>query len=132
MIAELVTPEALLFSGDVKMVSAPGIEGDFGVLPLHSPLVSELRSDVVIIDDAKDHQHLFFISGGTAEVTQERCTILSQYAIDLDSITIDEAKRRAVEAEQNYQRAEDGPEKDRALRAKILAEGLVHCLETYF
>lgn len=74
---EIVTPEKVLFSGAVEMVEAPGAEGDFGVLPHHSPLVSLLREGSVRV-----HQNgqvtEFPVSGGLAQVDGEKCVVLAE------------------------------------------------------
>lgn len=73
---ELVTPAKLVLCQDVDMVVIPGAEGDFGVLKNHSPMISSIRPGVVELqNDAKIQK--IFISGGFAEVTGERCTILA-------------------------------------------------------
>lgn len=96
---ELVTPEALTYSNDVEMVVVPGIDGDFGVLVGHSPMISSLRPGVVDIyeSDSKISKRIF-INDGFAEVTQERCTILARSAIDVTG-NPDEASRLVKEAE---------------------------------
>ena len=81
---ELVTPEALVFSSDVEMVVVPGVEGDFGVLAGHSPMISSLRPGVIeIYESASRIGKSLFVSEGFAEVTQDRCTILARSAVDV-------------------------------------------------
>ena len=71
----VITPEKTLFSGEASMVVAPGVEGDFGVLPGHAPFISALREGSITIDTAAG-QKSFDIPGGFAEVVPERCTLL--------------------------------------------------------
>ena len=76
---ELVTPDKLLLSTQAVYVNAPGVEGDFGVLPGHMPFVSLLREDSVLsINDETDKTHVFTISGGLAQVTATSVTILAE------------------------------------------------------
>lgn len=77
--AELVTPEKMIFSGEATMVEAPGVEGDFGVLPQHSPLVSLLREGVVTIHTGKGVER-YNVTGGTAEVNESGIVILAESA----------------------------------------------------
>jgi F-type H+-transporting ATPase subunit epsilon len=91
---ELVTPEALLVSRDVDMVVVPGTEGNFGVLPGHSPLISTIRPGTIDIYDGRDITERIFVAGGIAEVTPERCTVLADEAMPPDSLD-----RAALEAE---------------------------------
>lgn len=81
---ELVSPERLLLSLDADQVTAPGTEGDFGVLPGHAPLIASLRSGVVEIEAESGGQvERIYIGGGLAEVTAERMTILAEEAIPI-------------------------------------------------
>jgi F-type H+-transporting ATPase subunit epsilon len=97
---ELVSPERLLVSDQVEMVVVPGAEGDFGVLPGHSPLISTLRPGVITIYENRQHKDAIFVAGGFAEVTPERCTVLAEQAIK-----IDEADRTEVESDLRAARA---------------------------
>jgi len=84
---ELVSPERLLISRDVGMVVVPGAEGDFGVLPDHAPLISTVRPGVIdVYDDGAAISDRIFVSGGFAEVTGERCTVLAEQATPLGEI----------------------------------------------
>lgn len=85
---EIITPEKVVFSAQVKMVTVPGIEGYFGVLEGHEQTISSLHSGVVTTDD----DHKFFVSGGFAEVTFARCTILAETATDLKGLSEPEVK----------------------------------------
>jgi len=95
---ELVTPEALVFSSDVEMVVVPGVNGDFGVLVGHSPMISSLRPGVVdVYESGSQIAKRIFIQDGFAEVNQERCTILARKAIDVTG-NPEEATRLIFEA----------------------------------
>ena len=83
---ELVSPEKLLLSEDVEMVVVPGAEGDFGVLPGHSPMISTVRPGVIHIFEAGAVKTRIFVAGGFAEVTTARCTVLAEQAMPLDEI----------------------------------------------
>ena len=83
---ELVAPERLIFSGDVEMVVVPGAEGDFGVLPGHSLLLSTLRPGVIEIYENEKPKDRYVVAEGFAEVTGERCTVLSTEAFEAGAI----------------------------------------------
>ena len=91
---ELVSPERLLTSEAADMVVVPGAEGDFGVLPRHSLLISTVRPGVIQVWNGNAVTDRIFVAGGFCEVTGERCTVLAEEAIRVDDI--DRAK---VEAE---------------------------------
>lgn len=83
---ELVSPEQLLVSEDVEMVVVPGSEGDFGVLPGHSPMISTVRPGVIHIFAGGTVSSRIFVAGGFAEVTGSRCTVLAEEALPVDEI----------------------------------------------
>ena len=83
---ELVTPEELLVSRDVDMVVVPGSEGNFGVLPGHSPLISTIRPGTIDIYEGNTIAERIFVAGGLAEVTPERCTVLADEALPPDAL----------------------------------------------
>ncbi len=83
---ELVSPERLLVSEDVEMVVVPGSEGDFGVLPGHSPMISTVRPGVIHIFAGGTVSSRIFVAGGFAEVTESRCTVLAEEALPVDEI----------------------------------------------
>src|SRR5579864_3314282 len=91
---ELVSPEKLLLSEDVAMVVVPGGEGNFGVLPGHSLLISTVRPGVIDVYEDETVSERIFVSGGFAEVTPQRCTVLADEAMPLSSLD-----RAAVEQE---------------------------------
>ena len=79
---DLVSPEKLLFSGDVHQVDVPGAEGDFGVLAGHAPLMATLRPGIMTIH--RDGGPLrVVVMGGFAEVNPEGLTILADTAAPL-------------------------------------------------
>src|SRR5438034_7436131 len=83
---ELVTPERLIVSSEVEMVVVPGTEGNFGVLPGHSPLISTIRPGTIDIYEGRAVIERIFVVGGIAEVTPERCTVLADEAIAPDAL----------------------------------------------
>ena len=83
---ELVSPEKLLVSHAVEMVVVPGSEGDFGALPGHAPLISEIRPGIIAVFEGGQVQERIFVAGGFAEVTNERCTVLAEQAMPLAEI----------------------------------------------
>ena len=76
---ELVSPEKLLFSGDVEQVDVPGAEGDFGVLAGHAPFMTTLKEGRVKAYDDGDVR-VYEVRGGFADVTAEGLTILAEHA----------------------------------------------------
>jgi F-type H+-transporting ATPase subunit epsilon len=77
---EFISPESVLFSGDVDQVDLPGAEGDLGVLPGHAPVVTALRPGIVTIYSGTSRQPVVVI-GGFAEVSPAGLTVLADRAM---------------------------------------------------
>jgi F-type H+-transporting ATPase subunit epsilon len=90
---ELVSPEKLLLSEEVEMVVVPGAEGDFGVLPGHTHVISSVRPGIIHIFEGGAVKSRIFVAGGFAEVTGERCTVLAEEAVPLDEIDRDQVEK---------------------------------------
>ncbi len=73
---QIITPEKVLFSGSIAMVTAPGTEGEFGVLPGHAPFISTLKNGEIVVNPENGGEQRIAIASGVAEVTPERCTLL--------------------------------------------------------
>jgi F-type H+-transporting ATPase subunit epsilon len=112
---ELVSPEKLIVSQDVTMVTVPGGEGDYGVLAGHAPLITTVRPGVINVyaqDDATITDRIF-VSGGFAEVTQDRCTVLADGATpvaELDRVRVEEHLQRLLQELSHNHQAETGHE----------------------
>ncbi|MCC3246229.1 F0F1 ATP synthase subunit epsilon [Methylocystis sp. WRRC1] len=85
---ELVSPEKLLFSGDVESVVAPGAEGQFTVLKDHAPVMTTLKSGVVTVAGGDGKVEKLFVRGGFADVSAAGFTILAELAIPLSEIDV--------------------------------------------
>jgi F-type H+-transporting ATPase subunit epsilon len=80
----LVAPEREVFSGLVDQVDAPGVEGDFGVLPEHAPFMTALREGTVTVFDG-NARRVFEVHGGFADVTPAGLTILAEQASEVSA-----------------------------------------------
>ena len=85
----LVSPERELFSGAVDQVDAPGVEGEFGVLPKHAPFMTVLKPGVVRIYEGGQVTPVF-VRGGFADVTPSGLTILAEEAVRLEDVDVGE------------------------------------------
>ena len=97
---ELVSPERLLMSDEVRQVTIPGTEGDFTVLAGHAPVLSTIRPGVVNVVDGGGADNRIFVRGGFAEVSPTGLTVLAEEAIplaDLDSAALAQQIRNAEE-----------------------------------
>jgi F-type H+-transporting ATPase subunit epsilon len=121
---ELVSPEKLLKSEPVEMVVVPGAEGDLGILPGHSPLIATVRPGVIQIQQGGKVTESIFVAGGFCEVSPERCTVLAEEAMPVDSIDKTAAAKRLEDANTAWQNA-DAASKAKAEMERHVAEALV-------
>jgi F-type H+-transporting ATPase subunit epsilon len=110
----LVAPDKLLFSGEVDQVDIPGMDGDFGVLADHAPLVALLRPGVLTVRVGSDAQRLV-IFGGFAEVSPQGLTVLADYATSLEDLDLAMLAARIAETEEKIKHIEVGSLLDREL-----------------
>jgi len=111
---ELVSPEKLVFSGEVEQVDVPGAEGDFGVLAGHAPMVTTLRPGVLTVRAAGGEQKIVVL-GGFAEVSAEGLTVLADVAEALADIDRGMISTRIGEIEQRIAKTEAGSELDKLI-----------------
>jgi F-type H+-transporting ATPase subunit epsilon len=110
---DLVSPEKLAFSGEVDQVDIPGVEGDFGVLAGHAPVVAEIRPGILTVFSG-GRQEKVIVSGGVAEVSERGLTVLADVARTLEEL--DRSKLADVIADMEAKLAEkEGDELDRAV-----------------
>ena len=90
---DLVSPENLIFNDQVGMIILPGKDGDMGILPGHSKIISSLRPGrVMVYNEDKTLLKSFFVSGGFAEINPEKCIVLAESVnemSDLDKSSIE-------------------------------------------
>ena len=77
MLISLISPDGIVYSGDVDMIVVPGAKGDFGVLDLHAPFMTMLRPGPVSLYEKGEKKEVFNVSGGFCEVTPDRCIVLA-------------------------------------------------------
>jgi F-type H+-transporting ATPase subunit epsilon len=113
----LVSPEAVLFSGDVEHVVVPGSEGEFGVLAGHAPLVSTLRPGVLKILGPGQPQRIVVI-GGFAEVGPDGLTVLADKAVPVEELDAAVIAQEIKDIEEDIADAKDEAQRDK-LRQKL-------------
>ncbi|MDB2348770.1 ATP synthase F1 subunit epsilon [Alphaproteobacteria bacterium] len=118
---DLVSPENLIFNDEVGMIIVPGKDGDFGVLPGHSKVMSSLRPGrVMVYGEGKNLLKTFFVSGGFAEVNPEKCIVLAE-SVD----EINELEKAAIEKEiQELEGQESDTTKEQLSIAKAKIDAL--------
>ena len=114
---EIVSPERLLLARQVDMVVIPAYEGELGVLPGHALMIVLLRGGEIRLYQGNEVTDRLYVSGGFAEITPERCTVLATEALPLTEVSKAEAERRLAAAEEAYVAADkqDIPAVDAAM-----------------
>ncbi len=103
---EIVSPEKLLLSRSVDMVTLPAYEGEMGVLGGHSPMIVLLRGGTIRLYEGGNVTDRLYVSGGFAEITAARVTILATEAVPVGQLAKGEGERRLAEAEAEYAAAD--------------------------
>ena len=80
---DFVSPEASIVSSEVEMVLIPGIDGDAGILPNHSPFMTTLRQGIVEVTFEEGNVKKYLVEGGFADITQDKMTILAENSLNL-------------------------------------------------
>lgn len=100
----VVSAKETIYSGDINMLVAAGIEGEIGILPGHIPFITLLKPGTLQITEPNGEIETVYVSGGVLEVQPNIVTVLADTAIrakDLDEAKIKEARRQAQELLQN-------------------------------
>ena len=105
---EIVSPDRLLLSQPVDMVVRPAAECDMGGLPGHAPMIVLLQGGTITLHEGGRATSRLYVSGGFAEVTPERCTVLADEAVPTGEVSRAAATQRLADAEAAYAAADKG------------------------
>ena len=100
---EVVSQDRIVYSGNADIVILPGADGEMGILPNHSPLLTVLQFGIVKVR-TKSEEQVFTVSGGIAEVQPDQVTILADAAENVDEIDIQRAEKAKQRAEEILQK----------------------------
>ena len=100
---EIISPKKIEFEGEIDLCIIPGIEGDFGVLSNHSPFLTSLRTGITYIYSGKKLTSTLLLDGGIAEISHNKCTILTEEVTNakvnyIDKNTTDEKEKAKFKA----------------------------------
>ena len=122
---DLVSPENLIFNDEVGMIIVPGKDGDFGVLPGHSKVMSSLRPGrVMVYGEGKNLLKSFFVSGGFAEVNPEKCIVLAESVDEVNSLDKSSIEKEIQEL--------SGQENDMAKKQLGIAKAKIDAIDSNF
>ncbi len=123
ILLEIVTPDRLVLSEEVDEVTAPGVEGEFGVLPGHTPFLTTLKVGELTFRKGKEIHHMA-VSWGYAEITPKKVTILAEAAEIAAEIDIERAKAAMEKAEKELKKLSK-EDKDYLIEAARLEKSLI-------
>ena len=129
---EIISPERLLLARQVSMVVIPGTEGDLGILPEHAKLITSLRGGMIDIYEDDEIIDRFFVSGGFAEITETRCTVLADQIMKPSEINRETAMEQLAAAETAYREVDEADTtawrnaSDRLITAQARIDALAH------
>ncbi len=126
---ELVSPERILFSGEIISVIVPSAEGEMTVLAGHAPLVATLKAGIVFVQTTDQNGKEFFVNGGLVEVNHASTTILAEqgrFIEDVDTAVLD-AEILAAETRLAGSHSED--EKKRLADTLVQLQEFKHVFE---
>ncbi len=103
---EIVSAETAIFSGEATMVIAPGKDGDLGIAPKHTPLLTTLRPGEVEVHKEGEDKEYIYVTGGILEVQPHMVTILADSATHSDELDEEAALEAKNQAEQTLQGAD--------------------------
>jgi len=99
MTIDIVTPEKRIFQGNIKELTAPGTDGEFGILPEHAPFATALEPGVVTLVKEDGSRDMLAVSGGYIEVTRDKVVLLVESAEREGEVDVETLKRRKTEKE---------------------------------
>src|SRR5262245_35505974 len=111
---ELVSPERLLFSGEVAEVDIPGTEGDMGIMPGHAPVLTTLRPGVLTMTRPDGQKDRIFVRGGFAEVNPQGLTVLAEVAVPVAELNALALSQQVSDAQEDVADAKDDETRRRA------------------
>ncbi len=125
---EIVTPDRKLLSEDVEYVAAPGVSGEFGVLPNHIPFLSALGIGSLYFKQ-NGKRYYVFISGGFAEVNPDKVSVLAEIAEKAEEIDLEKARNAREKAEKRLAEQQDKEAYARAQAAIAHSMHRIKCRE---
>ena len=127
---ELVSPERILFSGDVVSVIIPSTEGEMTVLAGHAPLVATLKAGIVFVQTTDQNGKEFFVNGGLVEVNQASTTILAEQGRFIEDVNAAVLDQEILTAETKLTGSHDEDEQKRLHDTLVQLREFKHVFES--
>ncbi len=123
---ELVSPETLLLSGEVDIVTVPGAEGDMGIMSNHAPLMTSLRPGMVSVNMKEGGEQSFFVRGGFADISPAGVTVLAEFAVPKAELTKEVFAEQKRLAQEEIDAHAEGTDEDKKANARAFLDQLNH------
>jgi len=127
---EFVSPERLLFSGEVESVVVPSSEGEMTVMAGHAPVMAVLKPGVVAVSEGKGAVRRLFVRGGFADVGPDGLTILAEVALPMEELDAETLAQHVRDAEEDVADAKTDQARqaaaERLSQLTELRDALVH------
>ncbi len=119
MTIDIVTPLGRIFKGEIKEATFPGIEGEFGVLEGHAPLMTNLKPGVISIKKENGKEEMVAVNWGYIEVTPEKVNVLAEGAVPIQGSDENEITNAIEKAKELLKQATDSDILVASVSAKI-------------
>ena len=126
---ELVSPERILFSGEIISVIVPSAEGEMTVLAGHAPLVATLKAGIVFVQTTDSNGKEFFVNGGLVEVNHASTTILAEQGRFLEDVDVAVLDAEILAAETRLVGSHSDEEKKRLADTLVQLQEFKHVFE---
>jgi F-type H+-transporting ATPase subunit epsilon len=126
---ELVSPERILFSGEIISVIVPSAEGEMTVLAGHAPLVATLKAGIVFVQTTDQNGKEFFVNGGLVEVNHETTTILAEQGRFIEDVDTAVLEAEILAAETRLAGSHSDDEKQRLADRLVQLQEFKHVFE---
>ncbi len=126
---ELVSPERILFSGEIVSVIIPSVEGEMTVLAGHAPLVATLKTGVLLVQTSESNGKEFFVNGGLVEVNQSSTTVLAEQARFLEDVDASVLEAEILTVETRIEGAHTEEDKKRLRETLVQLREFKHVFE---
>jgi F-type H+-transporting ATPase subunit epsilon len=109
MLFELISPERILFSGEVRAITLPATEGDMTVMAGHEPTMVMLHPGIIAVTDVQGPGHRAFVRGGFVEITGSSVSVLAERALPPEELTRDRLDEEILLLETMREAIRDDP-----------------------
>ncbi|TAJ28736.1 F0F1 ATP synthase subunit epsilon [Bosea sp. (in: a-proteobacteria)] len=126
---ELVSPERILFSGEIVSVIIPSAEGEMTVLAGHAPLVATLKTGILLVQTSESNGKEFFVNGGLVEVNQTSTTVLAEQARFLEDVDASVLEAEILTVETRIEGAHSEEDRKRLRETLVQLREFKHVFE---